>query len=307
MNLAHLKYAVEVEKTGSITKAAENLFMGQPNLSKAIKELEAQVGIAIFRRTSRGVAPTRKGEEFLARAKAILCQIEEMEAIYRPDDGRIRFHICIPRAGYLSLAFARFVRELNLKSPMEITLREADAMEAIASVAESESTLGMIRYEISQEAYYQKQLEERSLEGEPLWEFEPLVLCSIASPLAGEEMLSMQALQDGVELLCGEPQSTSAGARRMQEERQNGRCIGVYERASQLNLLAQVPEAYLWASPLPAQELARFGLVQRRCQGAERCRDVLIFQKGYRPTEIDQAFLQKVKQLQAELAAGEKR
>ena len=180
-------------------------------------------------------------------------------------------------------------------------------MEAIASVAESESTLGIIRYEISQEAYYQKQLEERSLEGELLWEFEPLVLCSIASPLAGEEMLSMQALQDGVELLCGEPQSTSAGARRMQEERQNGRCIGVYERASQLNLLAQVPEAYLWASPLPAQELARFGLVQRRCQGAECCRDVLIFQKGYRPTEIDQAFLQKVKQLQAELAAGEKR
>lgn len=57
----------------------------------------------------------------------------------------------------------------------------------------------------------------------------------------------------------------------------------------------------------PAQELARFGLVQRRCQGAECCRDVLIFQKGYRPTEIDQAFLQKVKQLQAELAAGEKR
>lgn len=87
MNLAHLKYAVEVEKTGSITKAAENLFMGQPNLSKAIKELEAQVGIAIFRRTiQRCLLPTRKGEEFLARAKAILCQIEEMEAIYRPDD-----------------------------------------------------------------------------------------------------------------------------------------------------------------------------------------------------------------------------
>ena len=61
MNLTHLKYAVEVEKTGSITRAADNLFMGQPNLSKAIKELEQQVGIAIFRRTSRGVAPTRKG------------------------------------------------------------------------------------------------------------------------------------------------------------------------------------------------------------------------------------------------------
>ena len=47
MNLLHLKYAVEIEKTGSITKAANNLFMGQPNLSKAIKELENEIGITI--------------------------------------------------------------------------------------------------------------------------------------------------------------------------------------------------------------------------------------------------------------------
>ena len=53
MNLQHLKYAVEVEKTGSITQAAENLYMGQPNLSKAIKELEGTLGVAIFKRTSR--------------------------------------------------------------------------------------------------------------------------------------------------------------------------------------------------------------------------------------------------------------
>ena len=49
MNLLHLKYAVEIEKTGSITKAANNLFMGQPNLSKAIKELETEIGITIFK------------------------------------------------------------------------------------------------------------------------------------------------------------------------------------------------------------------------------------------------------------------
>ena len=60
MNLLHLKYAVEIEKTGSITKAANNLFMGQPNLSKAIKELENEIGITIFRRTTKGVAPTER-------------------------------------------------------------------------------------------------------------------------------------------------------------------------------------------------------------------------------------------------------
>ena len=79
MNTQHMKYVVEVEKTGSITKAAHNLYMGQPNLSKAIKELENELGIAIFRRTAKGVEPTRKGAEFLTYAKTILAQIDELE------------------------------------------------------------------------------------------------------------------------------------------------------------------------------------------------------------------------------------
>lgn len=69
MNILHLKYAVEVEKTRSISKAAENLFMGQPNLSRAVKELEESLGITIFKRTSKGILITPQGEEFLQHAK----------------------------------------------------------------------------------------------------------------------------------------------------------------------------------------------------------------------------------------------
>ena len=65
MNTLHFKYAVEVEKTGSISQAAENLFMAQPNLSKSIKELEDTLGIGVFERTSKGVIPTIQGKEFL--------------------------------------------------------------------------------------------------------------------------------------------------------------------------------------------------------------------------------------------------
>ena len=81
MNTQHLKYAVEVERTGSITQAADNLYMAQPNLSKAIKELEDTLGISIFRRTSKGVVPTEKGAEFLVYAKRILTQLEKVEAL----------------------------------------------------------------------------------------------------------------------------------------------------------------------------------------------------------------------------------
>ena len=62
MNILHLKYAVEVADTGSISRAAENLFMNQPNLSRAIKELEASLGITIFERTTRGMLVTPDGK-----------------------------------------------------------------------------------------------------------------------------------------------------------------------------------------------------------------------------------------------------
>ena len=114
MNLLHLKYAVEVEKTGSITQAAENLFMGQPNLSKAIKELEAALGMLIFKRTSKGVVATPKGAEFLEKARAILSQIDAIEQEYRPhQEDRVSFSVCIPRASYIAYAFANFIKGLD--------------------------------------------------------------------------------------------------------------------------------------------------------------------------------------------------
>lgn len=83
MNIMYLRYAVEVEKTHSINKAAENLYMGQPNLSRAIKDLEESLGITIFDRTPRGMKVTADGEEFLQHAKRILKQIDEVDQLYQ--------------------------------------------------------------------------------------------------------------------------------------------------------------------------------------------------------------------------------
>ena len=83
MNILHLKYAVEVAKTKSISKAAENLYMGQPNLSRAIKELEESLGIIIFERNTKGITVTPDGEEFLQYARRIISQVEEIEDLYK--------------------------------------------------------------------------------------------------------------------------------------------------------------------------------------------------------------------------------
>ena len=121
MNIQFLKYAVEVAKQKSISKAARNLFMGQPNLSRSIKELEDELGIIIFERTSKGINPTPDGEEFLQYAKRILSQIDEVEEIYKVGKKKkTQFSVCVPRAGYIAYAFTELSKKIDTTNPAEI-------------------------------------------------------------------------------------------------------------------------------------------------------------------------------------------
>ena len=83
MNLLYFKYAVEVAASGSINKAAEKLYMDQPNLSRCIKELEASLGVNIFARSPKGMRVTPEGEEFLKYAESILKQVDTVENMFR--------------------------------------------------------------------------------------------------------------------------------------------------------------------------------------------------------------------------------
>ena len=83
LNLLHMKYAVEVARLGSLNKAAESLLTAQPNISRSIKELEADLGISIFSRSAKGMVLTPAGEEFINYAQSILKQIDDVEALYK--------------------------------------------------------------------------------------------------------------------------------------------------------------------------------------------------------------------------------
>ena len=99
MNITYLKYALEVERTGSISRAADALYTSQPHISKAIRELESAVGISLFYRTPRGAAPTEEGLVFLQRARELLTQLEDLEMSYRKTkNASQRFSLSAPRA-----------------------------------------------------------------------------------------------------------------------------------------------------------------------------------------------------------------
>ena len=154
MNILHLKYAVEVAKAGSLSKAAEALYMNQPNLSRAIKELEASLGITIFGRSAKGVYVTPEGEEFLGYARKILSQIDEVEAIYKSGAPvRQRFSISVPRASYISAAFAQFSKRLGPERA-EIFYKETNAMRVIRNILTADYKLGILRYASNYDKYF---------------------------------------------------------------------------------------------------------------------------------------------------------
>jgi DNA-binding transcriptional LysR family regulator len=298
-SLLQLKYAVEVEKTGSISKAAENMFMNQPNLSKAIRELEDDIGVAIFDRTAKGVVPTEKGREFLGYARSILSQVAEMEALYRPaDDHRMKFDLCVPRAEYISRAFAAFTAALGPNAYICFSYRESGPMRAIKSVSNEITRFGIVRYPLSYEQYFLNELAERSLTYEIVRTFPRAVLISRVHPLAGKDLITQEDLGSFTEILYGDwsvPSLPVSEARQLAQTRENKKTISVFERASQMELLASIPGSYALVPPEPQSVWSCFNLVQKSCSLEQNdCRDVLIFRKAYRKTAEDRLFLEEL-------------
>ena len=94
MNILHLKYVVSIAEHGSINQAAEELHVAQPNLSRVVRELEAELGLQFFLRSSRGMMLTPDGELFVQQARKILEQVDEMESLYKErKPGKQRFSV----------------------------------------------------------------------------------------------------------------------------------------------------------------------------------------------------------------------
>ena len=295
MNVLHLKYAVEVAKAGSISKAAEALYMNQPNLSRAIKELETSLGITIFGRSAKGMYVTPEGEEFLEHAKKILQQIDEMEAFYKAGvPAQQRFSLSAPRASYISEAFVQFSKGLT-KERAEIYYKETNAMRVVNNVLSGDFKLGILRYAACYDKYFKGMLEEKGLAHELVTEFHYVLAMSREHPLAEKEEIAFADLRPYIEIAHADPYVPSVPLAMVKKEElpdDMDRRIFVFERASQFELLSQNHETFMWLSPVPQTLLDRYGLTQRVCRENQKMyKDVLIYRKDYRLTELDRAFI----------------
>lgn len=307
MNLVHLKYAAVVAEQKSMTKAAELLFTAQPNLSRAIRELESGIGITIFRRTSKGIFPTPEGEEFLGYAKKVLAEVDALESMYR-DRGKetARFSISVPRASYISCAFTEFVNRLPDGGAAEIFYKETNSQRAIENIVESDYRLGILRYQSGYEANFKKLLGEKELSGETVCEFRYVLLMSERHPLAQKKAIEIADLSPFTEIAHADPfvPSLPLSAVRKNEMLDNvARHIYVFERGSQMDLLSCSRQAFMWVSPVPERILRRYSLVQRECAENDRLyRDLLIRKRGYTLTALDKSFIDELMRVRDEIA-----
>ena len=295
MNIIHMKYAVEVARIGSINKAAEELLIAQPNLSRSIKELEADLGITIFSRTSKGMTLTPEGEEFIGYARKILDQIDDVESIYRKGvPKKQKFSISVPRASYISEAFAEFSLSITADSA-ELFYYETNSHRAIDNILESNYSLGIIRYASVYDKYFKRSLEEKGLEYELIAEFSYVLAASMDSRLNGIAEVHYGDLSGMIEIAHADPYVPSLPLSHVKKEElpdNIGRRIFLFERGSQFDLLSLNPDTYMWVSPLPDRILDIYGLVQKKCADNKRLyKDMLIYRKGYKLTELDRRFI----------------
>jgi len=305
LNILHLKYAVEVAKTRSISKAAENLYMGQPNLSRAIKELEASLGITIFRRTTKGISITPDGEEFLEYARQIVQKVDEVEEIYQNGKQKKQcFSVCVPRASYLSYAMADFAKCMKNESAAEFYYCETNSMNAINNVVREEFDLGIIRYQASYEKYFSDLFSSKKLVGETITEFSYRMLISRDNPLAAKKNITIEDLASCIEVCHADPYVPTLpmiDVRKSELTEFVDKRIYVYERGTQFVILGSVPDTFMWVSPVPPALLDNYNLAQLKVKGSERpYKDVLIYRKEYRLSELDKEFIAAVHRAEAQ-------
>lgn len=294
-----MRYAVEIANTRSISKAAKNLYTTQPNISRAIKTLESDLKIKIFKRSAKGIEVTIDGEEFLLYARNALAQIKKIETIYeKRNEKKLRLSISLPRASYFSYAFSDFTKSLPTDSAAEIVYKETNSMRTIINVVKEEYDLGIVRYQSTFEKYFNSMFDEKKLNYETLNEFSYVLVVSKDNPLASKENIVAEDLESYTEITHGDPYVPSLpliDVKKAELSEFVNRRIMVFERGVQFTLLEQVPNTFMWMSPIPEDLLSKYNLVQLKCNFYTKTyRDVLIYRKNYHLTKLDQDLIDNI-------------
>lgn len=194
MTLLQLKYIVTVAAAGTISEAAKQLYIAQPSLTSAIKELENELGITIFKRTNKGILLSAEGEEFLGYARQVIEQTNLIEERYLGKTP-VKHQFCVSTQHYF-FAVEAFVELLKQYGGEEydFRIRETQTYELIEDVAKLRSEVGVLYLNSFNEAVLRKTMRENDLKFHRLFIAKPHVFVSTFSPLAKKKIVELDEL-----------------------------------------------------------------------------------------------------------------
>ena len=292
MTLQQLKYVIEVADRGSITEAAQSLFIAQPSLSAAIRELETEMGTKIFNRSSRGILITAEGAEFLGYARQVVQQAALIEDKYIARQAvKQRFSVSTQHYSFTSSAFVELVRAQG-GDAYEFTLREGKTYDTINDVKTLRSEMGVIYLCRFNEAVILKMLREANLVFSELFSARPHIFIGRNNPLAGKERVSLVDLES---LPCLTYEQGEQNAFYFSEEilstLNHNKSIKVTDKSTIIDLMVGT-NGYTISSGLCPSYLRGEEIISIPLEVEEVIRIGVITQKDYRPTKLGEKYLE---------------
>lgn len=194
MTLQQLRYVTAVAETGTITEAADRLYISQPSLTNAIRELEKEMNIRIFNRTNKGISLSKEGEDFLGYARQVLEQAKVLEDKYKGNGGgKKQFCVSTQHYSFAVNAFVDLIKEYG-QDEYDFSLRETQTYEIIDDVARLRSEIGILFLNDFNETVIRKILKSHDLEFQELFVAKPHVFISSTHPLADKNVITNEEL-----------------------------------------------------------------------------------------------------------------
>ena len=195
MTLQQLRYVTAVAETGTITEAANRLYISQPSLTNAIHELEKEMNVVIFNRTNKGITLSKEGEDFLGYARQVLEQAAILEDRYKGSGGgKKQFCVSTQHYSFAVNAFVDLIKTYG-QEEYDFSLRETQTYEIIEDVAKMKSEIGILFQNDFNEAVIGKLLKSHDLKFHLLFVAKPHVFISRKHPLAEKNVITNEELE----------------------------------------------------------------------------------------------------------------
>ena len=276
MTLQQLNYVIRISETGSFNKAAERLFIAQPSLTKAVKELEKEIGVTLFNRTGRGVTLTADGAAFLPYARQVYGQYEGLLEAYGGQNARRRkFAVSTQHYSFAVKAFVEMTRSFDV-AEYEFAIRETRTRSVIEDVAAARSEIGILYLNDFNRKAILKLLSAHQLH------FSPLIACAAyvylwkGHPLAGRSSIRFDDLAPYPCLSFEQGDNSNFYlAEELLSTNEYPRIIKCCDRATVLNLMVGL-NAYTICSGIICQELNGDDYIAVPYEAAEASPDTMM-------------------------------